>query len=276
MTSSESRPAPSPVEGIPGSGSRLLAGRTAVVTGGGTGIGRAAVSAFAAAGAKVLVADVNAVAGEEAVRAVRDGGGEARFVRTDVSKAADVEAMVRAAVEAWGRLDCAFNNAADSAAHTAALVPVHEYPEAAWDRILAVNLKGTFLCLKYEVGQMLKQGGGGAIVNMASAVGLVGDPNKAGYVASKHGIVGLTKTVALETAAKGIRVNAICPGWVRTPLTAERLADPATRAVLLAKEPVGRAAEPEEVAGAVVWMCSDAASFMTGAAVPLDGGWTAQ
>lgn len=252
-----------------------LPGRVALVTGGGSGIGRAASLAFAREGAKVVVVDVGVAGGEETVRLIGASGGEALFCRADVSKAAQVEEAVRRTVEVYGRLDCGFNNAADVAAHLGAMAPTHEYPEENWDRIMQVNLKGVWLCMKYEICQMLRQGGG-AIVNAASALGLVGVENMCGYIASKHGVVGLTRAAALEYASRGIRVNAICPGYIRTPMTQARLEDPAHRARLLAREPMGRVGEPEEVAEAVVWLCSEAASFVTGHALSVDGGWVAQ
>ncbi len=252
-----------------------LAGKVALVTGGGSGIGRAACLAFAGEGARVVVVDVDRVGGEETVRLVERNGDEAIFARADVSNAAQVEEAIRRAVEIYGRLDCAFNNAADVAAHLGAMVPAHEYPEENWDRIMQVNLKGVWLCMKHEIRQMLSQGGG-AIVNAASALGLVGVENMCGYIASKHGVVGLTRGAALEYATRHIRVNAICPGYIRTPMTQARLDDPAHRARLLAREPMGRVGEPEEVAAAVVWLCSDAASFVTGHALSVDGGWVAQ
>jgi NAD(P)-dependent dehydrogenase (short-subunit alcohol dehydrogenase family) len=252
-----------------------LEGRVALVTGGSSGIGRATALAFAQEGARVVIGDVDQEGGEQTVRQVEAEGGKALCLRADVSQASQVEALVEQTVAAYGRLDIGFNNAADVAAHLGALVPTHEYPEENWDRVMEVNLKGVWLCLKYEIRQMLKQGSG-AIVNAASALGLVGVANMSGYVASKHGVVGLTRAAALEYADKGIRVNAVCPGYIRTPMTASRLADPAGRARLLEREPIGRVGEPEEVAQAVVWLCSDAASFVTGHALAVDGGWVAQ
>ena len=252
-----------------------LENKVALVTGGGSGIGRASALTFAREGARVVVADVNIEMGAETVEMIEAADGQATFVRTDVSRSDQVEAMVAETVEVYGGLDCAFNNAGDSTAHLGALVPTHEYPEENWDRVIAVGLKGVWLCMKYEIPEMLK-GGGGTIVNMASIFGLVGDKNKAGYVASKHGVVGLTRAAALEYATRNIRVNVICPGFTRTPLTEGRLSDPEIEAQTSAKHPIGRVGEPEEIAEAVVWLCSDAASFVTGHTMAVDGGWVAQ
>ena len=252
-----------------------LEGKVALVTGGGSGIGRASALTFAREGAKVVVADLNVEMGAETVEKIEAAEGQATLVRTDVSKSGQVEAMVAEAVEVYGGLDCAFNNAGDSAAHLGAIVPTHEYPEENWDRVIAVGLKGVWLCMKYEIPEMLK-GGGGAIVNMASVFGLVGDRNKAAYVASKHGVVGLTRAAALEYAAQNIRVNVVCPGYTRTPLTEGRLRDPEIESQIIAKHPIGRVGEPEEIAEAVIWLCSDAASFVTGHTMVADGGLVAQ
>jgi NAD(P)-dependent dehydrogenase (short-subunit alcohol dehydrogenase family) len=249
-----------------------LVGKVALVTGAGSGIGRASACAFAMEGARVVVADVDADGGEETVRQIEGAGGEAIFVRADVTRAADVEALVDRAVATYGRLDCAHNNAGIYGA----LAPIAEYPEEVWDQVIAVNLKGVWLCLKYEVAAMLKQGGG-AIVNSASVAGLVGaGRGSSAYFASKHGVVGLTKDIALECATKGIRVNAVCPGVIPTPL-AERAfgTGPEVEAGLRARHPMDRMGTVEEVAEAVVYLCSDAAGFITGHALPIDGGWSA-
>ncbi len=247
-------------------------GKIALITGGGSGIGRASALAFAREGARVVVADVVVEGGEETLGMIKKAGGEGIFVKADVSKAAEIEALIAKAVETYGRLDCAYNNAVieGSAATTT------DYAEDAWDRVIVINLKGVWLCMKYEIPQMLKQGGG-TIVNTASAAGLVGFPRGSAYVASKHGVVGLTKTAALEYAKSGVRVNAICPGAIDTPMMGRITGHRPQRAEKMAAgEPVGRMGRPEEFAEAVVWLCSDAASFVTGHAMAVDGGITAQ
>ncbi len=247
-------------------------GKSALVTGGGSGIGRATALAFAQEGAKIVVADQDADGGRETVDLIERGGGQAMFVRADVARAAEVEALVRAAVEAYGRLDCAFNNAGIGSTG----VPLQDETEEEWDLVQSVNLKGVWLCMKYEIAQMLTQGGG-AIVNTASVAGLAGLRGSTSYVAAKHGVVGLTRTAALELARSNIRVNAVCPGLIRTPLVGRVVARmPGREAMLLASEPVGRYGEPSEIAEAVVWLCSDAASFVTGHPLAVDGGWMAQ
>jgi len=247
-------------------------GKVALITGGGSGIGRATSLIFARERAKVVVADVNAEGGEETVSSIKTSGGEAIFVHADVSKASSVEAMVGETVEAYGRLDCAFNNAGIVSPGSGL---THEQLEDSWDRVIEINLKGVWLCLKYEIPKMLEQGGG-AIVNTSSALGLVSIGGTAAYSASKHAVVGLTKAVALEYAQRGIRINAVCPGWVETPMTAAGHANPTQKAFMLSRQPVGRSEQPEEVGEAVAWLCSEAASFVTGHAMPVDGGWTAQ
>lgn len=250
----------------------LVQGKVAVVTGGSSGIGRATALIFAREGAKVVVADVLVDGGEETVRMIAAAGGEAVFVKTDMAKTADVEAMVQKAVSTYGRLDCAHNNAGIEGAtgRTA------DYKEADWDRVIQINLTGVWLCMKYEIQQMLKQGGG-AIVNTASDAGLLGVPQMPAYVASKHGVVGLTKTAALEYAKSGIRVNAVCPGVIKTPMV-DRITGlrPGRAERMTAAEPVGRMGKPEEIGEAVVWLCSEAASFVTGLPMPVDGGVAAQ
>ena len=203
---------------------------------------------------------------------ITEKGGEAIFVRTDVSKAVEVQALISTAVETYGRLDCAHNNAGISGGGRALTA---EYPEETWHQVIAINLTGVWLCMKYEMPHMLRQGSG-AIVNTASAWGLVGAPGASAYVASKHGVVGLTKTAALEYAQQGIRVNCVCPGVIHTPMTERGLSDPERRPRIIASEPMGRVSTPEEIAEAVVWLCSDASSFVTGHTMTVDGGYVAQ
>ena len=247
-------------------------GKVALVTGASSGIGRAAALAFAREGAKVVAADVTIEGGEETVSLIKKTGGEAIFIKTDVANAAEVEAMVNAAVSTYGRLDCAYNNAGISGKSQS----IVDTTEENWDRIIAINLKGVWLCMKYEIPVMLKNGGG-AIVNTASGAGLIGVKRTGAYVASKHGVVGLTKTAALECAKNGIRVNAVCPGPIETPMLmkgAERI--PQFVPKMIKAQPNGRLGQPEEIAEAAVWLCSDAASFVTGLAMPVDGGYLAQ
>ena len=248
-------------------------GKVALVTGGGSGIGRASALAFAREGACVVVADVAVEGGNETVALIKAAGGTATFVRADVSQATEVAALVDAAVATYGRLDCAHNNAGIEGLEA----PTAEYPEDDWDRVIAINLKGVWLCMKYEIPHMQRQGGG-AIVNTASMAGLVGARRMPAYVASKHGVAGLTKTAALEYARAGIRVNAVCPGVIRTPMV-ERFFfshHPRAETRLSAAAPIGRLGTPEEVAEAVVWLCSAAASFVTGHTMTVDGGMVAQ
>jgi NAD(P)-dependent dehydrogenase (short-subunit alcohol dehydrogenase family) len=249
-----------------------LDGKIALVTGGSSGIGRATAQIFTREGAKVVVADVVVDGGQETVRLITAAGGEAIFVKTDVAQPAAVEAMVKKAVDTYGRLDCAFNNAGIEGA----LQPTSEYDVAMWDRVMSINLRGLWLCMKYEIQQMLKQGGG-AIVNTASAAGLVAVPGLSAYVAAKHGVVGLTKTAALEYARQGIRVNAVCPGGVDTPMVKRVFGNnPQFAEAAASAEPVGRLAQPSEIGEAVVWLCSEAASFVTGLPMAVDGGMVAQ
>jgi NAD(P)-dependent dehydrogenase (short-subunit alcohol dehydrogenase family) len=244
-------------------------GKVALVTGAGSGIGRATALRFASCGAKVVVSDVNAGGGEETAALIRAGGGQALFVPCDVSNTQQVQALIHATVEAYGRLDAAHNNAGIEGVRA----PMADFPEEEFDRVLAVDLKGVWLCMKFEIQQMLKQGGG-AIVNTSSIAGLVGNRGNAAYGAAKHGVVGLTRTGALDYAAAGIRINAVCPGAIRTPMSGRLMErDPSREAWYMTMTPIGRFASPEEVAEAVVWLCSDAASFITGVALPVDGGF---
>src|SRR5215467_14807636 len=249
-----------------------LDGKVALVTGGASGIGRATALTFAREGAKLIVADMQEDGGQQTVHMIAEQGGTAIFVQTDVTQAAAVEALISQAVQTYGRLDCAHNNAGISGGGRALTA---EYAEDTWQQVLAVNLTGVWLCMKYEIPQMLHQGSG-AIVNTASVAGLMGGRGLAAYVASKHGVVGLTKTAALEYAQQGIRVNCVCPGVIHTSMTARGLSDPERRARIIASEPMGRVGTPEEVAEAVVWLCSDAASFVTGHTMTIDGGFVAQ
>ena len=246
-----------------------LRSKTALVTGGSSGIGRATALAFAERGANVVVASRRVNEGEETVDLIRKTGGEARFVRTDVSVREDIEKLVGDCVKSYGGLDIAFNNAGIEGTP---YVPTVEYEEDVWDEVLAINLKGVWLCLKAEISQMLK-GGGGSIVNMASVAGLKGVTIGSAYCASKHGVIGLTKAAAREYAADGIRVNAVCPAIIKTDM-AERIffQDEQLTEHANSLHPIGRLGESEDVASAVVWLCSDHASFITGHALPVDGG----
>ena len=250
----------------------ILEGKVTLVTGAGGGIGRATAVVLGQAGAKVLVSDVSTRRGEETADLVRGAGAEAEFFKADVSRAADVEALIATAVKRWGRLDCAHNNAGISGT----VVNVADDTEENWDRTLAVDLKGVWLCMKYEIQQMLKQGGG-SIVNTASTAGLLGAVRMGAYAAAKHGVVGLTRTAALEYARSNIRVNAICPGVVGTPVILGWFeANERLKKAMIAQEPICRVGEPQEIGNAVAWLLSDRASFVTGAAIPIDGGMTAQ
>jgi NAD(P)-dependent dehydrogenase (short-subunit alcohol dehydrogenase family) len=218
-----------------------------------------------------VVAGRREVEGKETIDLVRAASGDGLFVKTDISLAAEVQALVRKTVEKFGRLDIAFNNAGIEGS----LIPIAEQSEEDWDRTIDINLKGTWLCLKYEIQQMLKQGGGGAIVNMASVAGFIGSAGAATYCASKHGVMALTKSAALETARSGIRVNVVCPAVIETPMGERLWGAPEAKKFALGLHPIGRFGRPEEIANAVVWMCSDGASFMTGQSLVLDGGFLA-
>jgi NAD(P)-dependent dehydrogenase (short-subunit alcohol dehydrogenase family) len=246
--------------------------RVALVTGASSGIGRASALAFARAGAKVVAADVTESGGSETVELIKAGGGKAVFIKTDVSKSSEVSSLIDQIVARFGKLDVAHNNAGIEGVMAA----THECAEDNWDAIIDTNLKGVWLCLKYEIPQMLKQGFG-AVVNTSSVAGLVGLKGCPAYAASKHGVIGLTKTAALEYAKAGIRINAVCPGLIRTPMIARHVKDDLQKETnLIGYQPLGRMGTPEEVAGAVLWLCSDAASYITGTAVQIDGGLLAQ
>lgn len=249
-----------------------MQGKVALVTGAGAGIGRACAIALAAAGARVVVSDVTAEGGNETVGLIERTGSEALFVETDVSSGAAVKALIDLAVRRFGGLDCAVNNAGIEGQ----LAPTAECSEENWDRTIAVNLKGVWLCMREEIPRMLERGGG-SIVNMASVAGLVGFQNLPAYCASKGGVVQLTKTAALEYAEQGIRVNAICPGVIRTSMIDRILGgDPEQEKAFNQLEPVGRFGLPEEIADAALWLCSDASSFVTGDALAVDGGFIAR
>lgn len=243
-------------------------GKVAIVTGGSSGMGRAAALAFAREGANVVVADTNVQDGEETVRRFKDSGAEALFVPADVSQATAVEALVNTTIATYGRLDYAFNNAGINEEHG----PLTDCTEAEWDRIISINLKGIWLCMKYEIPQMLKLGRG-VIVNTASVVGLTGGRGFPAYVASKHGIIGLTKAAALDYGKQGIRVNAVCPGTIYTSMYERRVGnDPETTARIISEIPLQRLGQPEDIAEAVIWLCSEGASFVTGHSLVVDGG----
>ncbi len=250
-------------------------GKVALVTGAASGIGRATALAFAREGARVVVADIASDQGQETVHLIQEANGIAFFVHCDVSRASDVEAMVASAVEMYGSLDCAVNNAGIEGTRNW----LADYTEEMWHKVLAINLTGPWLCMKHELPQMMKQGKG-AIVNTASVLGLVGMPMASAYTASKHGVVGLTKVAALEYASRGIRVNAVCPGFIETPMVMERnlaaRTNTQTYNYITSLNPLQRLGKPEEVAEMIIWLCSDVASFVSGQAFAVDGGMTAQ
>ncbi len=245
-----------------------LENKVALITGGTTGIGRDTAVLFAKAGAKVVFSGRREAEGNETLGLIRAAGGEGLFVRSDASKLADVQTLVGKAVEKFGRLDVAFNNAGVEGVW----VPLTEQTEENWDYVIDINLKGIWLCLKYEIQQMLKQGGGGAIVNMSSVSGLMGFAGAGIYCASKHGVIALTKVAAIECAAAKIRVNAVCPAVIETPMADRAFGDPEVGKRVLAMHPLGRFGKPAEVAEAVLWLCSEKSSFTTGQYIGIDGG----
>jgi NAD(P)-dependent dehydrogenase (short-subunit alcohol dehydrogenase family) len=252
----------------------ILDGKAALVTGGGSGIGRATAIAMAREGARVAVSDLSKEGIDETVALINAAGGQSIAIQGDVTDEAQVANMVARTVAAFGRIDCAFNNAGIAGRSVGPPGQrIHELTQLSVAKMFSVNLMGVFLCLKYEVAEMLRQGGGGAIVNTASIAGLIGLATSAHYVAAKHGVVGLTKSAAIEYAQDGIRVNCVNPGYIKTPMTKETMDERYDE--IIAKVPVRRLGIPEEIAEAVVWMCSDKASFMTGASHVVDGGYSA-
>src|SRR3954466_8402029 len=249
-------------------------GKVAFVTGGASGIGRAAALAFARAGASVAVADVGEQANQETARLIEQEGGRALAVRCDVTRGDDVKAALQKTAEAFGRLDFAFNNAGIEPKKPA---PTAEYDEEEWNRIIDIDLRGVFLCMKHEIPLMLSHGGGGAIVNTSSGAGVIGIKGSPAYTAAKHGVIGLTRAAALDYAAQNIRVNAVCPGYIDTPMM-DRFTGGTQegRAKVISEEPIGRMGTPEEIANAVVWLCSESAGFVVGSAMVIDGGQTIQ
>jgi NAD(P)-dependent dehydrogenase (short-subunit alcohol dehydrogenase family) len=245
-------------------------GKVAFVTGGGSGIGRAAALAFAREGASVTVADISEQGSRETARLIEEQGRRALAVRCDVTRAEDVRAALDKTVEAFGRLDFAFNNAGVEQRNAG----VAEFEEEEWDRIINVNLRGVYLCMKYEIPLMLKQGGG-RIVNTSSGAGVIGIKGGGAYAASKHGVIGLTKSAALDYAAQNVRINAVAPGYIATPMM-DRITGGAAEGweQITSEEPIGRVGKPEEIADAVIWLCSDASSFVVGHALVVDGGQT--
>ncbi len=245
-----------------------FAGRVALVTGGGSGLGQAAARILAERGARVVVADVNDEGGAETVAQCQGASSEAVFVHTDVTQEDQVKAAVATAVDTWGRLDAALNNAGT----TGPTKPTADYTLEEWNAVVALNLTSVFLCLKHEIPQMVGQGGG-AIVNTSSGTGLVGFAGLPGYVATKHGVIGLTRAAALEYVKSGVRVNAVCPGSTRTPMLEGFMGgDPAIEKAMEQSAPIGRLARPDEIAEAMVWLLSDSASFVVGHAFAVDGG----
>jgi NAD(P)-dependent dehydrogenase (short-subunit alcohol dehydrogenase family) len=251
----------------------LVDGKVALVTGGGNGIGREAALLFAREGARVAVADYEAESAAQTVALINGNGGQAISLSGDVTIAAQVKAMLDGTIAAYGRIDCAFNNAGIAGHQVEATGQLtHEWSEKSFDRMIAVNLKGVWLCMKHEIPAMLAHGGG-AIVNTASVAGLIGLRTSSAYVAAKHGVIGLTKTAAVEFAEQAIRVNAVCPGYIETRMTAP--SRETRSAAVIARTPMRRYGQPRDIAEMVVWLCSDRAAYVTGAAYEVDGGLTA-
>jgi len=248
----------------------ILDEKVAFITGGGSGIGAATAKIFAREGARVVVADVDDEGGRRTVSEVGDAGGEALFIHVDVTDEDGVRSAIQQTVEHFGRLDCAVNNAGTNGEPG----PVAGYSREAWDRVIAVNLTGVWLCLQAVIRQMLTTGGG-SIVNISSGAGLSGHPFNAPYSASKHGVIGLTKSAALQYGADGIRVNAVCPGVIETPMVTFTKSHPELAEALLKRHALGRFGQPDEIAEAIAWLCSDAASYVTGIAMPVDAGYLA-
>jgi NAD(P)-dependent dehydrogenase (short-subunit alcohol dehydrogenase family) len=251
----------------------ILDGKVAIITGAASGIGRATALIFAREGAKLVLADLQEEAVAETARMVAGLGAQAHFIRVDVAKFADAQAMVAKAVESYGRLDCAFNNAGIDGRGGL----IHECTEENWNRVISINLTGVWMCMKAEITQILTQGGGGAIVNTSSIAGLTGGAGLPAYIASKHGVAGLTRAAALEYGRHNIRVNAVCPGPIRTPMLNKLLKRRDDAEAKLARaEPLRRLGEPSEIGETVAWLCSDRASFVHGLPMPVDGGFMAQ
>ena len=251
---------------------KAFAGKVAFITGGASGIGRATALAFAREGASVAVADVSEKGNQGTARLIEEESGRALAVKCDVSRSDDVQTALNKTIEAFGRLDFAFNNAGIEPRKPA---PIADYDEEEWNRIIDIDLRGVFLCMKHEIPLLLKQGG--AIINTSSGAGVIGIKGSPAYTAAKHGVIGLTRAAALDYAAQNIRINAVCPGYITTPMM-DRFTGgtPEGRAKVISEEPVGRMGRPEEIAAAVLWLCSDGARFVIGHALVVDGGQTVQ